>query len=489
MKKTESISHVDVAESIELKTLNYTDIIKNNNKVYSVEIVKDLTGRFWLRSSYGRVGGTLQNDWRSCIDQYDAEKELNKIVKSKLKKGYVEIDLIKSNIASEEGNKKVKQSSISVEQAKKLGIKTKEESNLSQPVQRLMGILFDSMQDFINVTLDASCPIGQLSIAQIEKGRDILAEVKNIVSSKKIDIQELNRLTNQYYSNIPFSFKYQRLDADKLRLDSTDKIDAQILTLETLENVKSSETALLISGIDDKYNSLNTEIELLDSSREEFKWVETLFLKTKANNHYNFNRMKIKNVFVLKRPKEEKIFLEYAEEIAKQSGKRKELPYLLQPLWEKRFISNNEFDKLMEKANILPLFHGSNTANYGSILKSTIRLPRSAGCITSGAMYSKFGCYFGFASKSAQYSSMGGSFYGSKTNKPPFLLLNHVICGSQKVATGPYPYTAEIIKPNHTVWAKGSSTGGGYSSGVLNDEFITFSERNHLLKYLIEFGE
>ena len=493
MKKTEAVSNIDVAESISLRTFNYTDIISNNNKVYSAEIVKDKNGKYWLQTFYGRVGGTISKDLRSCSDLYDAEKEAEKIIKSKLKKGYVEVDLVKSSIGSDQAKEKIKTSSISIEQAKKIGLKVDEntKSKLNSEVQKLVKVLFGSMNDFINVTLDASCAIGQLSIVQIEKGRDILSEAKKLISAGITDEKEFNKLTNLYYSNIPFSFKYNRLDPDKLRLNSNERIDSQILTLETLENVKTSENTLVQNKIDEQYNSLNTEIELIDPKDPEYIWVNALFLKTKADNHYNFNKMKIRSLFRLKRPKEEKIFLDNAEDLARRGQKREELPYLLKQIWKDRLPESKELEKLGEAANILPLFHGSRTANFGSILKSSIRIPKSAGSITSGAAYSKFGAYFGMSSKSAQYSDMYSSYYGSgnKSGSSAYCLVNSVACGIQKIADRPFPYTPEIIKPCTTVWAKGSATNKGYSSGVINDEFITFYEKNHLLKYLIEFGE
>jgi hypothetical protein len=76
MKKTEAVSNVDVAESISLRTFNYTDILANNNKAYVCEIVKDTNSKYWLHTMYGRVGGTMSKDYRSCSDLYDAEKEV-----------------------------------------------------------------------------------------------------------------------------------------------------------------------------------------------------------------------------------------------------------------------------------------------------------------------------------------------------------------------------------------------------------------------------
>src|SRR5271167_4208032 len=92
---------VNIVDSIKQWTLNYTDLESNSNKFYSIEIVKGSDNNLYLFTNYGRVGGTAAKEYRSCIDQHQAETEANKIVKSKIKKGYVEIKLAKADVGSE----------------------------------------------------------------------------------------------------------------------------------------------------------------------------------------------------------------------------------------------------------------------------------------------------------------------------------------------------------------------------------------------------
>ena len=83
-----SISNVKVVESIRQWTLNYTSLELNSNKCYVIEIVKDANDKLYLYSNYGRVGGTIIKEYRVCSDLHQAEMEAEKIVKSKIKKGY-----------------------------------------------------------------------------------------------------------------------------------------------------------------------------------------------------------------------------------------------------------------------------------------------------------------------------------------------------------------------------------------------------------------
>ena len=169
------------------------------------------------------------------------------------------------------------------------------------------------------------------------------------------------------------------------------------------------------------------------------------------------------------------------ESMAKKDQKRKDLPDLIVPLWNNRIKEQKEYEDLYDKANILPLFHGTRTPNFQKILSSKLMM-RKPGFTVAGAMYDSVGgLYFGFSSKSINYSSVQGSYWGSGTDKSGFLFLSDVALGKQEVAKGSYPYTLEGIKPAMSVWAKGGK------SGVINDEFIVFTESQNWLRYVIEF--
>ena len=191
---------VKIEDSLKRWTLNFTDIIANSNKFYNLEIVKTNKGIF-LYTQYGRVGGTKAKEFRLCLDQADAEAEANKIVKSKTKKGYVEVSLVKSDVGSAAAQAKVEANTATVDQLKKAGITVKEQesvaSKLHKEVQELVRTWFGATQEFVDLNLDTSkCSLGQLSLSQITKGKDLLDEARKIVHLKKPDEQELNKLTN-----------------------------------------------------------------------------------------------------------------------------------------------------------------------------------------------------------------------------------------------------------------------------------------------------
>lgn len=472
-------------DSFKRTTLNFTDIVANSNKTYNLEIILASDNNYYIYSNYGRTGGTIVSEYRLCDDFLSAEREFDKIIKSKIKKGYTEIKLVKADIGSEIGKTKIEASIVSEDAAKKLGYKIQEESKstLHPAVQSVVKAWFGSIEEFIINTLDTSkCALGQLSLEQINKGRDFLLEARQLVAAGAKDIQSLNDISSKYYSNIPMNFGYRKLDVNQLRFDNNDKLDAAFEILDTLEGAKDVEKILTKKhAVDEKYKSLNTEMEWVDPQDPAWKWLDIMFHKTRANNHHFLGKMKINNIFKLVRNKEYEDYMMMVESMAKQNQKREAIPEMLSPIWSQRLQENKEYAALSEKANILSLFHGTRSPNIRKILSNKLIL-RKPGFTVSGSMYDKNGgLYFGFSSKACNYSSFKNSYWAGGSDKHAYLFVSDVALGKQKIATGAYPYTAAGIYPHMSVWAK-----GGYS-GVVNDEFIVYTEQQNWLRYIIEF--
>src|SRR5271166_901964 len=226
-------------------TLNFTDVINNNNKYYNLEVQVAKTGEARIFTQYGRVGGTAAREYRVADSQNHAESEADKIIKAKTKKGYQEVKLVKADVGSDVGKSKVDNTTVSVESLKKAGVTVTEEpavaSKLHGEVQDLVRTWFGVTQEFIELNLDTKkCPLGQLSADQLIKGKDILEEARKIIHGKK-DVTELNKLTNSYYSNIPHNFGYTRINADVLRLDDDSKIDKAFDILDVFSDAKNIE--------------------------------------------------------------------------------------------------------------------------------------------------------------------------------------------------------------------------------------------------------
>jgi poly [ADP-ribose] polymerase 2/3/4 len=480
---------VNVVESVKRWTLNFTDIVDNHNKYYNLEVVKSDKGQYLLYTQYGRVGApSPAKEYRICTDQVQAEAEAQSIIKAKTKKGYVEVKLAKADVGSEVGKSKL-DNSVSVETLRKMGATVVEKdatpSTLHSEVQDLVRTWFGVTQEFIELNLDTKkCPLGQLSVDQIDFAKKILEEARNQVHAKKTDTNELNKLTSQYYSNIPHVLGY-RINADVLRFDADDKIDKAFDILDVFADAKNVQAVISKkSAVDSQYKTLNAELEFVDPTSPTWRWIEAMVLETRAGNHSGLGKLKVHKVFQVKRNNEEKRFLENVERIAKECGKWDPSP-IYASLVKKRPDVPKALQELYQRANVLPGWHGTRRANMIGITTKGL-LIRPSGVIHAGSMYGD-GIYWAIHStKSMNYCDCKGSHWAQGSNKTAYLFLGDVAFGNQKMAGGSQMYTKSNIRPNHSVWAK-----SGGSSGLYNDELITYNptgpEQQHALRYIIEF--
>ncbi|HJS83293.1 MAG TPA: hypothetical protein VJ742_10715, partial [Nitrososphaera sp.] len=352
-------------------------------------------------------------------------------------------------------------------------------------VQDLVRTWFGATQEFLELNLDTKkCPLGQLSLDQIDKAKQILEEARTLVSAKKKDVDELNRLTNSYYSNIPHVLP-RFPDINLLRFDDNPKIDKAFDILDVFADAKNVQAVISKkSAVDSQYATLNAGLEYVDPSDPTFKWLEAMVLETRASNHSGLGKLKVHKVFKLARNNEDKYFMDTAEKIAKECGKWSPSP-VYSTLVKRRPDVPKELQELYQKANILPGWHGTRRANMIGITTKGL-LIRPSGVIHAGSMYGD-GIYWAVHStKSMNYCDVKGSHWAQGTNKTAYLFLGDVAFGNQEMAGGSRMYTKKNIAPNHSVWAK-----SGGNSGLYNDELITYTAsgagQQHALRYIIEF--
>jgi poly [ADP-ribose] polymerase 2/3/4 len=479
--------NVTIKDVFKRYTLNFTDIVNNNNKFYNLELIEATNGKFYLYTAYGRVGVSGVKEYRECVNKADAEDEAAKIVKAKTKKGYVEVKLLKADVGSELGKQRVEVNSVSVDALKKMGVKVEEQgepSKLHPEVQSLVKTWFGVTQEFVELNLDTGkCPLGQLSLDQIDKAKQILEEARLIVHKKKVDIQELNKLTSSYYSNIPHVLGH-RINADVLRFDDDVKIDKAFDILDVFADAKNVQGVISKrTAIDSQYDTLKANLDYLDPSDPTWKWIDAMLHKTRAGNHSFLGNLKTHKIFKMDRHDEDKYFLKNAEKIAKECGKFMPSETYAKLVKERPDVPK-EMRDLYAKANILPGWHGTRRANMIGITTKGL-LIRPSGVAHAGSMYGD-GVYWATNStKSINYCDVKGSYWAQGNNKTAYLFLADVAFGNYKMAAGSHFYTKKNIAPHHSVFAK---AGAG---GVYNDEIITYEptgpNQQHILRYIVEF--
>lgn len=488
IKDQKIIDSIKVVESIKRWTLNQTNFDNNANKYYNLEIVKSDKDKFFLFTEYGRLGAkNPAREYRSCDSQTHAESEGEKIIKSKVKKGYVELKMAKVDIGSTVGQAKI-DTSVTVEALKKAGVKIKEEpqavSVLHPEVQGLVKTWFGVTQEFIDLNLDTKkCPLGQLSLDQIDKAREILDEARTIVHRTRPDKQELTRLTNLYYSNIPHVLP-RFPDVDLLRLDADPKIDKAFDILDVFSDAKNIQAVISKkSAVDPQYATLKADIEWVEPSDPTWKWIDKMVHDTRAGNHSGLGKIKVHKIFRLKRNGEDKNFLENAERIAKECGRFQPSETYARLVKERPDVPK-ELQDLYKRANVAPGWHGTRRANMIGITTKGL-LIRPSGVAHAGSMYGD-GIYWATNStKSINYCDVRGSHWAQGNNKTAYLFLGDVAYGNYHYANGSEFFTKKKIAPAHSVFARAGR------SGVINDELITYEptgkNQQHALRYIIEF--
>lgn len=486
----ESVLSVSIKDVIKRTSLNYTDIVANNNKVYNVEVIESNDKKYYVYTNYGRVGSSLVKEYRQCSSKIDAEKEAEKIIKSKIKKGYVEVKLVQASIGSEVGKSKIETNSVSAESLQSIGVSLDNigcESKLHIKVQNLVSTWFGSTAKFIETNLDSKrCPLGQLSLEQIIKGKNLLEEARKLIYNSKDIKPELDKITSLYYSNIPHVLPH-RINADILRFDTNDKIDKAYDTLDVFADAKSVQKALYVTNnIDEQYNTLNANIDFVDPQELVWKWIDNMFHGSRAKNHSALGKLKIHNIFRVGRNLENETFIKNATKISKQCGEQVS-PSILSKYVSERPDVSKELTELYRTANVLPLWHGTRKANLIGITKSGILIRPSgvphAGSLLGDAIY--LACH---SSKSINYCDCKGACWSGGGSKTAYLLLIDAALGKQLITTNHRFYTkSEITKQKcHSVWAK-----VGAGGTLINDEFTVYNqtgpEQQHQIRYIIEF--
>lgn len=470
--------------------LNYFDLTGekaktkgSSNKSYHLEL-QEGNNKFQLFSMYGPTGGSQVKEYRVYTSSFEANKDYDSIIKSKLKKGYTKIDVAQRALGSKAAKEIVKPVVFNNAPAESTAC------SLPLPTQNLISKLFGATSQWVATTLQ--CPLGQLTNAQIDKGRATLTEAKDILNSKKItpgvkaDLQEL---TNQFYATIPHNLgSGKRGQLTHLLLDSLDKVVAKEQDLDTLLDAKSVGAVLnKDNAVEAQYKELEADLTWIDPKEDIHKFIDGFFQNSKIAQH-GFKSAKIVNLWKLDRKgRESEWFLENSKRIAGECGKHvmvKEISGWAKKAadWvpDKRPDLDAEIKELFNKANTWLCWHGTRSANVIGITKKSL-LIRPAGSIHTGSMFGDAVYKAVSSTKSLNYCD-GGHWTGGKRSDTKFMFLSDSTFGNMYIAPGPHYYRSPP-KGYHSVYGKKDV------SGVINDEIMLYKtgkDTQFRLRYLLE---
>lgn len=428
---------------LQKKSLNYLDPIANSNKYYTIEL-HECNGRYRIFTDYGRLGASSTKQVRETDSLFAAETEFERILRSKIKKGYKEVELAQSTTGSKKAQELIDASQIKVVKKSK---GRRKKSDLDPQIQEFVKQIFDEAGKKLHTLVkgdastDGASPLGKLSVKQIEKGRSILQEIADIVDYKKgnITINDVLSLSSEYYANIPKVFG-RRVTPQMVAITTPEKISDELDILKFYEDsLRMGNVIYDTENLDKQYLSLNSDIGILDPLSDKYKQIVD-YVRNSQSHHHSVNLI-VKRIFTVN---------------------QKKAP---------------AFDDSM--GNVQELFHGTRSANMPGILSTHLKLPNQLrGVHITGAMFGP-GLYFASQStKSSQYSC---SRFGGSANRYPtaFMFLADVALGKmKKVETAHY-----FLKPP----AGYHSVMGVKGRSLLHDEYIIYREAQQRLRYIIEF--
>lgn len=210
-------------------------------------------------------------------------------------------------------------------------------------------------------------PLGKLAKSSILKGYEALKGLMEEIKGKKRH-EQIQKLSSDFYSEIPHDFGFQRMQ--NFILDTEPKVKAKLEMLQSLEDIQVF-TKLLDEGnisnvneLDSNYLKLDTTITPLDKNSPTYQLLLDYVENTHASTHTAY-KLEVLEIFELSKEVENKRY--------------------------RQDIDNKQL-----------LWHGSRLTNFVGILSQGLRIAPPEAPVT-GYMFGK-GVYFAdMVTKSANY--------------------------------------------------------------------------------------
>lgn len=375
--------------------LSYTDIQKNKNSFYKMQVLESDAGRkYWLFKSWGRIGTNVGD---SKIDAYPSANiacnEFERLFEEKTGNMFNAGPFIKVagryypvEVDYDDGNK-----------AKTVAEKSEIPSKLPPQTRELVQMLFDvnSMkQTMMEFELDLEkMPLGRLSKKQLHDAYQVLTDLNNLVVRGASNAEFIG-LSNKFFTLVPHSFGMNKapiIDTLEMIQNKREILD-NLIEVEIAYSMLQQDTDDKLNPLDAHYEQLKTELQPLDHNSEEFTLINKYVQNTHAATHDTF-ALEVVDVFKVNR----------------QGEKRRYKPF--------KKLHNRQL-----------LWHGSRMTNFVGILSHGLKIAPPEAPVT-GYMFGK-GIYFAdMVSKSANYCCT------TAQNNVGLMLLSEVALGDMHELT------------------------------------------------------
>ncbi|UJR16964.1 hypothetical protein I4U23_003862 [Adineta vaga] len=295
---------------------------------------------------------------------------------------------------------------------------SKVRSNLPQSVQDLIGLIFnvESMEKtLLSFEIDLTkMPLGKLSKNQLNMAYKVLTELQTLITNGSTNKNLIIDANNRFYTLIPHDFGLKK----PIILNDIESIQSKTQMIDNLLQIELAYSMLKRSKddenehpIDVHYKKLQTLIEPIDKTTDEFQRIEQYMINTHASTHNQY-KLKLNELFRIVREAE-----------------------------------NDQLEKWNQLSNHQLLWHGSRTTNFVGILSQGLRIAPPEAPMT-GYMFGK-GVYFAdMVSKSANYC------FAKRESPEGLMLLCEVALGKIHECYHATKFSADTL-PNGTQSTKG----------------------------------
>lgn len=399
-----------------------SNIDGNNNKFWNADLHDD--GNVFVL--YGRVGYSGQSEGPFPGGQAFLDKK----IKEKKKKGYIEFDGI-----AVESSKTTVSVVPDVKEVAKKQIKFSS-PQLEKLIERLAASNIHNITSSTKITYDVntglfSTPLGIVTPASIDEARNLLALIKAQKENGKDE--SFGPSINRYLMLIPHDFGMTKVQHF---VDSMDFMQ-ELNTLDSLEASYASFTTSVKENKSDKSieeQIFNVKLDVISDFADINKWFENS--KRKAHGYDN---VRIKNA--------------YAVDIKENTD---------------AFKSKGE-----KFGNLVQVFHGTSEANLLSILKSGMKISPPSTAYIAGKMFGN-GVYGAVQSTKALGYTFGR--WGGSTAASGWLFVCNFAMGNtlnpKRTGAPPSGYDS--------VWAKSGAC------GLYHDELIVYKNEQIQITHLLE---
>lgn len=402
-----------------------------------------------IRTTWGRVGNAL-----STTDKQfgmNSSKEYDKLVKSKLKKGYTKLRTIDSASSSSISN--IQKKNLEDIALKEI-VFDKSDNQIKTMIQVFCQANIHTITSSTNITFNSTTgvfqtPCGVVTLDAINDARNILNKIYDLVKDRDFGYDFIH-YTEQYCSIIPQKVQ-GRLICTKIFRDlkdvqkQNDVLDSLKDSIETIEQMKNSEND---TNSSEEPKLFNCEIKKVTDEKVIDK-IKKLYQKTHQSIHACRN-LKVKTVY----------------EITIDSMKT---------AYEN---TKTEWEKLDKELNEQELWHGTKKQNIISIMKNGMIIPPANASHCTGRMFGNLLYFSDQSTKSLNYAY--GWWSGTRDNNC-YMFLNKVLMGKSYTPKG-WSGCSHIPAGYDSIFAKAGV------SGVQNNEMVV-PPNQVCPEYLIEFDE